>query len=163
MQATKHTLSCWCKQRFVKFITWWRCLCGQGLFGHSQLNHNHRILNTLANLSRFSTSVPPNLMAELTVDQFTLHLPPLISWSLAQRNFLHILSMSCRKFLGGFTAVRKYVGIKFSTVVTNVFLPICFNNFPFQPASRDWSLSMKGWWWTLLIRHIAKGSPRWGN
>ncbi|XP_052135442.1 uncharacterized protein LOC127754030 [Oryza glaberrima] len=63
-----------------------------------------------------------------------------------------------RKFFGGFSAVRKYVGIEVSTEETRVFLPTCCNNFPFQPASREWSLSMTGWRCALLILPIVKGT-----
>lgn len=64
--------------------------------GKVQANHNQRNLRALLNFFRSRIPSPPKSIGFETISQLTLHVPPVSSWSPAQRKHLLALSSSLK-------------------------------------------------------------------
>ena len=113
-----------------------------GRCGCCQASQSHRNLKARLNFWRSSIPSPPSSIGAHTCFQLTMHLPPAISLSPAQRKRRLALSMSRRSFIGTLSAVSAKVGKADSTDRTKMRRPAMLSSLPFHPASLDLILSM---------------------
>ena len=99
-----------------------------------QHNHSQCIRRALLNLSRSRIPRTPNSIGLVTKGHPTLHLPPEISLSPAQRTCCQILSRFFSSCFGTLREVSKETGSTPKTERTNSLLPAWFKSRPCQPA-----------------------------
>lgn len=132
-----------------------------GRSGFVHWNQSHRSRRAILNLSSPITPSPPNSIGLATDVQATLHFPPEISLSPAQRKHRLILSMSLSSCLGTLIEVSRYTGIALWTDRTNSLLPAGFSNLLCHPARRHLDLSMMPYTWVTLILPKVSGRPKY--
>ncbi|KAM3255456.1 hypothetical protein ACQJBY_048627 [Aegilops geniculata] len=106
-----------------------------GLLRSVQLSQSQRRRRARANVERSWMPSPLQSVGVVIVFHTTLHLPPLISSSCAQRKHLLALLNSLKNFLGARNTVMAKVGMAESTQRTSTRRPANGSTLPFQPAS----------------------------